>query len=107
LGKVIAEISIIPLGTGTPSVSEYIGEAVKIIKSRGIPYRVCPMGTVVEGELDEVLDLLRDIHEAPFLMGAQRVVTRLVIDERRDKPASMGQKVNSVKERVGEQDDVE
>ena len=98
MGKVIAEISILPLGTGTPSVSEYVKEAIRTIESRGIPYRVCPMGTVVEGELDEVLELLKDVHEIPFLMGAKRVVTRIVIDERRDKSASMEQKIKSVKE---------
>lgn len=97
---VIAEISIVPLGTNSPSVSRYVAEAVKLIERSGLTYELTPMGTVVEGELEQVLDLLKRVHEVPFLMGAQRVVSTIRIDDRRDVQKSMAEKVSSVKSKL-------
>jgi len=97
---VIAEISIVPLGTKSPSVSKYVAEAVKLIEQSGLAYELTPMGTVVEGELEQVLELLKRVHEVPFLMGAQRVVSTIRIDDRRDVQRSMAEKVNSVKSKL-------
>ncbi|HIH69103.1 MTH1187 family thiamine-binding protein [Methermicoccus shengliensis] len=97
---VIAEISIVPLGTNSPSVSKYVAEAVKLIEQSGLAYELTPMGTVVEGELGQVLELLKRVHEVPFLMGAQRVVSTIRIDDRRDVQRGMREKVNSVKSKL-------
>jgi len=97
---VIAEISIVPLGTQSPSVSRYVAEAVKLIEQSGLAYELTPMGTVVEGELEQVLELLKRVHEVPFLMGAQRVVSTIRIDDRRDVQRSMRDKVHSVESKL-------
>jgi len=54
------------------------------------------MGTVVLGPIDDVLNVARKMHEVPFGQGAQRVVTTIKIDDRRDKEATLTSKVESV-----------
>jgi uncharacterized protein (TIGR00106 family) len=97
---VIAEITVVPLGTGNPSLSRFVAEAVKALEDSGIRYTLTPMGTVLEGTLEEVLEAVRMLHRLPFNKGAERVSTRLVIDERRDKDATAAGKIKSVEERL-------
>lgn len=97
---VIAEISVVPLGTGTPSLSRYVAECMEVLQETGIRYTLTPMGTVLEGSLEEVLEVVRLLHRLPFNKGVERVSTRLVIDERRDKDASAEGKVKSVENRL-------
>jgi uncharacterized protein (TIGR00106 family) len=51
---------------------------------------------VLEGPLDELLAVIRKMHELPFDAGAQRVMTLINIDDRRDKKGSIEQKLTSV-----------
>lgn len=93
----IAEISVIPLGTKTPSVSKYVASTLKILQNSGLKYSITPMSTVLEGTLDEVLEVAKKMHQSVFESGALRVVTTLKIDDRRDKEISMQYKVDAVK----------
>ncbi len=97
---VIAEITIVPLGTGNPSLSRFVAEAVTVLEDSGIRYTLTPMGTGQEGTLEEILEAVRMLHRLPFNKGAERVSTRLVIDERRDKDATAAGKVKSVEDRL-------
>ena len=54
------------------------------------------MGTILEGELDVILAVIRRMHEVPFLQGGQRVLTSIKIDDRRDKVGTMEAKLKSV-----------
>jgi len=97
----IVEVSIIPLGTGSTSISRYVADCHKILEQEeNISYRLTPMGTILEGELDVILNAARRMHELPFEKGALRVCTHIVIDDRRDKKASMEQKISSVEEKL-------
>lgn len=94
---VIAELRVIPLGTATPSVSPYIAACVDVLKeAKDITYQVTGMGTIIEGPLARVLETAQKMHEVPFTKGAQRVVTLISIDDRRDKPATAESKVKAV-----------
>ncbi|MBM3182445.1 MAG: MTH1187 family thiamine-binding protein [Chloroflexi bacterium] len=97
-GKVIAELSVVPVGTGDAGLSRYVAACLDVlIRRKDVSYQLTPMGTVLEGSLDIILDVVRKMHEAPFGMGVQRVVTTIKIDERRDKLANMVGKVESVR----------
>ena len=101
MNKTIAEITIVPLGTATTSLSQYVADVEKILsKYTDLKSELTPMSTVVEGSLDRILEAVREMHETPFLNGAKRVSTRLSIDDRRDKSASMEAKVRSVKSKL-------
>jgi uncharacterized protein (TIGR00106 family) len=58
------------------------------------------MGTIIEGELSEILAVIQEMHEVPFTKGALRVSTQIKIDDRRDKEATMTAKVESVEEKL-------
>jgi uncharacterized protein (TIGR00106 family) len=92
----IAEISIVPIGTGDTSVSSYVAGALDVLRASGLVFRLTPMGTVIEGDLDDVLRVVRAMHETPFTAQAQRVYTVIKIDDRRDRQAGMDDKVASV-----------
>ena len=97
----IVEISIVPVGTGTPSVSQYVAEAVKLLQGEtGIKYELTAMGTIIEGDLEQLLGLVGKMHRSAFAGGAMRVVTAVKIDERRDKDSTMTGKVESVKRKT-------
>ncbi len=98
---VIAELSVVPVGTGEVSLSRYVAKCVKALRAANLSPRLTPMGTVVEGTLEEVLGAVAIVHQTPFAFGVKRVVTRVVLDERRDREGSAEQKLRSVQEKLG------
>ncbi len=97
----VAEVSIIPLGTRTPSVSKYIARAFSALQDEpNIKYELTAMGTIIEGDLEDILRVVKNMHEATFGEGVRRVLTTIKIDERRDKPLSMNGKVASVLQKL-------
>ncbi len=95
--KVIAEVTFSPLGTATPSLTKYVTAALAVLSEHPeVEYQLNPMGTVLEGEREDIIAVVESMNEAIFAAGALRVGTALKIDERRDKPASMQHKVESV-----------
>ena len=95
--RVIAEVSIVPIGTGDTGVSHYVALCLEVLEGKeDLNYRLTPMGTIIEGPLDKLLEAIRQMHEVPFNKGALRVVTHLKIDDRRDKSATMDGKMESV-----------
>jgi len=97
----IAEISVVPLGTGTPSVSQYVARAVKVLQQeKDIKYELTAMGTTIEGDLDRILAVVRKMHEAVFGEGVIRVLTTIKIDDRRDRAQTMKAKLDSVKKKL-------
>ena len=96
----ILAISVTPIGTGSPSVGEYVADALRVIEESGLRYRLNAMHTEVEGDLEALVRLIPEIHRACFARGAKRVSTVAKIDDRRDKPSSMEGKVQSVEGRM-------
>lgn len=99
----IMEISIVPIGTGTTSVSKYVANALKVLKDKeGIKYQLTAMGTIVEAEsLDTLLNLAKEMHQSAFDSGAVRVLTNIKIDDRTDKKLSIKGKIKSVEDVLG------
>ncbi len=98
----IMEISVVPVGTKTPSISQFVADCVRILDEGGIPYELTAMGTEVEGEVEELLRLAAQMHRAPFARGAQRVLTTIKIDDRRDKASRIKGKKEAVLTRLKE-----
>jgi uncharacterized protein (TIGR00106 family) len=97
---VIASLTVTPIGTETPSLSRYVAECARVLDESGIKHTLTPMGSVLEGPLEEILEVVRKVHEIPFSKGVLRVSTRLTIDDRRDKEATAQGKVDSVEKRL-------
>ena len=98
----IMEISIVPVGTKTASVSKYVAEAVRILKGEtGIRYVLTSMGTIVEGESTErLLEVAGKMHKVVLAYPIKRVVTAIKIDERKDKDLTIEGKTKSVKQKI-------
>lgn len=95
--SVIAELKVVPLGTQSASVSKYVSAVIKVVKQTpGITYQITPMATIVQGPLKQVLELAQKMHEVPFSMGVNRVLTSISVDDRRDKLITMESKVKAV-----------
>ena len=95
----LAEFSIVPVGLGS-SIGDQLAEVLKIVDTCGLPYKINPMGTVVEGEWDDVLQLIKKCHGA-VMNAAERAVTTITIDDRKDRPDRIEEKVKSVERRIG------
>ncbi len=92
----LMEISVIPLGTGNTSFSRWISAIIKEVESSGLEFQLNDMGTVIRGEVSDLLSLASKLHETPFENGARRVYTVIKLDDRRDKETGIGNKVESV-----------
>jgi uncharacterized protein (TIGR00106 family) len=100
----IVDVTVIPIGTESPSVSKYVVELQRVLKrymdEGKITYQLTPMNTIIEGELSVLFEVIQAIHEVPFHHGIQRVATNIRIDDRRDKVSSMEGKLNSVNKQL-------
>ena len=96
---VLLEMSITPLGKGE-SVSTYVAECVRLIAASGLEYELHSMGTIVEGELDEVLDLMRRCIEL-VAQHSDRVTCAAKLDYRRGHTGRLKSKIASVEQKLG------
>jgi uncharacterized protein (TIGR00106 family) len=96
----LMHLTIIPLGTQTPSVGEFVADIQKALASSGVSYTLTDMGTLIEGESKDLLALAAQLAEIPFKGGVQRVVTQISLDDRRDKKIFLGDKTASVEARL-------
>ncbi len=96
---VLLELSVVPLGVGQ-SVSSEVAECVDLIDASGLDYQLHAMGTIVEGELNEVVSLMQKCVE---LLAAKhdRVTCSAKLDYRRGMSGRLLQKVQSVEAKLG------
>ncbi|MBC7101386.1 MTH1187 family thiamine-binding protein [Methanothermobacter tenebrarum] len=98
---ITAELTIIPIGTGDTSLSDYIAAAIKAIEKKNIKYEISGMGTQIEAkDLEDILDAIKAAHEAVFKLDCDRVYTTVKIDDRRDVEKTLKDKITSVKSKL-------
>ena len=97
--KVIAYFYIAPVGIKSTSMGSYVAAAIAAINEvKGLHYEITPMGTVMEADsLEPIFEAAKAAHEALTVKGIPRIESTLIIDDRRDKPRTMKDKVNTVK----------
>ena len=95
----MVEFSVVPIGMGE-SVSQYVVECMKMVEDSGLSYKINPMGTVVEGEYDEVMALVKRCHMR-IIELCPRVITTVKIDDRRGAKGVIDSKILSVEEKLG------
>ena len=91
---VLLEFSMSPLGKGE-SVSKYVSRSLDIVDKSGIPYRLNPMGTVLEGEWDEVFTVVRKCYER-MKKDCNRISCSIKVDYRKGHSGRLVSKVTSV-----------
>ncbi len=95
----IVELCIIPLGVGV-SLSEYIAVCEQVLEEAGLKVELHANGTNIEGDWDAVMDAVKRCHQRVHEMGAPRISTSLRIGTRTDRGQTLGDKVQSVQEKM-------
>jgi uncharacterized protein (TIGR00106 family) len=94
---IIAQLSIAPVGKEV-SVSKYVKLVLETLKKEQVKFEINAMATVIETEdLNTLFDVVEKAHNAVLAAGAERVITELKIDDRRDKDATITSKLNALK----------
>ena len=95
----LLEFSMSPLGKGE-SVSEYVARSLQIIADSGLPYRLNPMGTVLEGEWGEVMGVVKACYER-MRDDCSRISCTIKIDAREGARGRLESKIARVEEHLG------
>ncbi len=95
---VLLEFSMSPLGKGE-SVGKYVSRSLDIIDKSGVDYRLNPMGTVLEGEWDEVFGVVKQCYER-MSKDCGRVSCVIKVDYRKSKKGRLPGKAASVEKRL-------
>lgn len=95
----LAMFSTFPLDKGE-SLSESVAEAIQLIDASGLNYQTTAMGTIVEGDWDQVMDLIKKCHQK-LRQKSSRVNTRITIDDREGAVSSLTGKVASIEAKLG------
>lgn len=90
--RATGDIQVIPIGSGV-SVRKEVTRAHAILEDAGINAELHPNGTNVEGELEDILEAVRRVHEVLHAEGAPRLATFLKIGTRTDKEPSLAGKM--------------
>jgi len=95
----VAEFSVVPIGRGE-SLSGLVARVVDLVDKSGLPYQLTAMGTLVEGDWDEVFALIRKCHET--MRGqASRVYTHITVDDRDRASDRIKGKIREVEDVLG------
>ncbi len=92
--SVLLEFSMVPMDKGD-SFSEYVARSLDIIEKSGVSYKLNPMGTVLEGEWDEVMQVVTDCYRK-MSEDSNRVSCGIKIDAQKGKDNRLKSKINSV-----------
>lgn len=81
-------------------MSSDIAEAVRLLKESGLSYEVGPMGTTIEGDPEQVFEIMKRMH-LEIRKKSKRVSTLIKIDDQVDRPIGrMREKVKAVEEKI-------
>jgi uncharacterized protein (TIGR00106 family) len=97
--KVVADFCLIPLDVGL-SLSPYIVECEKILKTYSLELNLHGYGTNIEGEWDDVFEAIKKCHEKIHEMGALRISSTLRFGTRTDKEQTIQEKIKSVQDKL-------
>ncbi|HTN75019.1 MAG TPA: MTH1187 family thiamine-binding protein [Pirellulaceae bacterium] len=96
---VLLEFSMAPLEQGE-SVGKYVARSLEIIDQSGLDYRLHAMGTIIEGEVEEVLDVLKQCLAA-MAADCDRITCTAKLDYRKGYSGRLKSKVARVEEQLG------
>ncbi len=97
--SVLLEFSMTPLDKGE-SVSAYVSRSLDIIDKSGVPYRLGPMGTCIEGEWEEVMGVVKECLDK-MQSDCNRVSVSMRMDVRKGGKNRLTSKIASVENKLG------
>jgi uncharacterized protein (TIGR00106 family) len=95
----LAEFSIWPMDKGE-SVGEYVARCLDIVDRSGLPYKLGPLGTCIEGEWDVVMNVIKQCYQV-LEKDCNRITCTVKMDYRKNKSGMINSKVESVEKKLG------
>ena len=96
---VLLEFAMAPRGVGD-SLSAHVARILDIIDRSGVAYRLTPMGTILEGEWDEVMGVVTACFKA-LEKDCPRIGVNLKVDWKKGGASRLTSKIESVEKQVG------
>ncbi|CAI2719631.1 MTH1187 family thiamine-binding protein [Nitrospina watsonii] len=96
---ILLEFSMSPMDKGE-SLSPYVSRSLDIVSKSGVPYRLTPMGTCLEGEWDEVMGVIQQCYEK-MSSDCNRITCSIKIDYRKGKSGRLDSKIASIEKTLG------
>jgi len=97
----LLEISIVPVGTDSPSFSSQVTDEIRVIEEKDLKYEVTPTSTVLEGDINDLWEAAKEMHQKALEVGPERIVTNINIDHRTDKQMDMDKQIEKVEKHLG------
>jgi len=97
----LAHVSFVPTGTGE-ELKELLARAAKIIAGSELDYQLTSMGTIIEGEWDEIVTIIKKCHDE-IARSAERIVMNVVIDDRRGLSHRLKNNALEIEYAIGEE----
>lgn len=95
----LIQLTVVPLG-GDIHISDEIAEVLKLVDDSGLPYQLTPSGTCIEGEWDEVMELVHRCHER-VRRDSPHVITTIRIEDDQGASDKLRRNITSVEEKAG------
>jgi len=95
MARMVVSLSVVPLGTGSPSLSKYVRRVTEVIRETGLKYKTGAGFTDVEIDTyDQLAQLLAKIEAALGEMGVLRISYTIKIDRRMDREVFIEEKIS-------------
>jgi len=98
---VLLEFSMSPFGKGE-SLSPYVSRVLSVIDQSGVRYKLTPMGTILEGQWEEVMEIVTNCYKE-LEKDCNRISTNIRIDYRKGSTSRMQQKINSLESKLNKE----
>lgn len=95
----VVSFSIVPIGVGV-ELKEYIAKIIQLVDESGLNYTLGAMQTTVEGEMDQVMELIKKCHRL-MKQSAPRVYTSITIDDREESENRLTGKIKDIEDKLG------
>ena len=95
----MVEFSVVPVSQDE-KVTKYVAEAIRVVDASGLEYKVTPMGTLIHGEWDAIMKVVKEAHDKVREM-TDRVITRIHIDTSKSEDPGFEDKIKPVEELIG------
>lgn len=79
MANTLLSIQVIPKTPGNEDSIPYVDRAIEVIQQSGVKHEVHPLETTMEGELSELLEIVKNMHEALVAAGSPSVISQIKI----------------------------
>jgi len=90
--KVNLALQVLPQ-SDTKHPYSIVDKAIEVIQKSGLKYKVCPFETVIEGNWDEVMKVVKEVHEICYQNETTQMMTYIKIQSRKDEDVTIADKM--------------